>query len=652
MANIINNNFHNIKLKLSKEDYWDFFTNQDDLGSYSFNSNSFYDKCLISYIDASSYDCVDGNELNGHSNYVWEESYNNNGTLTNIGYTGFDNGLISFRRDKIVNKDFIELYQNSKYELDEELVLRMHQVSGSSMLYDYPIEVRDCDIKLNGGFYQGFFKTKCGEYEVLPSKLENGGTWSYEFVLKKSEFEKDSNKTLNDKYPENKGIFFYLGTRAENKWAYLYNKKNDECFSLGIGDYVEGGDIDVKTHKINAFLDMGIEMPIEYEAIALDDYLSYKYYNDKLYEVNSCDITYFDADYEESIEYEDIVLIDEENNSSETLEWCCGFSVNKDKTKKRWLCGCGCCHESMSDLSDVNKVNGYYFSKCELFGDDYLSDIDEIECDLQYVEDDLDISDFIYLTNDGIDISKNQYKIETDNKFLMFDRTKDGFNVCNWVEGSSALYIGTKTSFKNNLFLLMNRTKTGYTVCDIERLRNENMQEYNVLNDLYNNALAFRITDKGSIGYRYFILNCDLEDKYEIKEGYSKEGLIKNDEWFVVHVKIESFMGKMKIKFYVNGNLVFISDELPLINLRALSEDEEKQETVPFNISLGGGTQGLADVVLPNYMIDPYRVYPLEKHFAGSFIGYLKSFKMYDCNLEYENILNNFRYEINNLKNN
>lgn len=647
MANIIENNFQNAKIKCSKEDYWDFFINQDDHGVYYTSDNSLFDDCLISYIDLSSPECVFGDEINGSSDYVWDKSYTNDGILNNVGYTGFDNGLIHFRRDKIVNKDFLNLYQNSIYELGDEMTLKMHAIKGSSNLYDYSLTVQDCDVKLNGGFYQGFFKTKSCEYEVLPSELKDGETWTYEFFLKKSDFENETNKTLNDKYPENKGIFFYIGTRAENKWAYLYNKEKNECFTLDISDYVEGADLDVKTHKLTAFTDMEVIIP-EYESTAMDDYLSFKYYDKKLYEDDPLDDLYFEADFEESLEYESPKLIDEEKNKSTKLEWCCGFNVS-DKTKK-WSCGCGCCHE-IFDKNEKYK-GGYYFSKCELFGDDYLVDIDDMFHDDQYVEDDLDISDFTYLTENTLDVSKNQYYIKTDNKFLLFDRTKDGYTVNNWVDGTKAIYVGTRTSFNKNLFLLMNRTKTGYTVQDIQKLKEENMQEYNVINDLYNNALAFRIKDDGSIGYRYLVQDCESEEGYSIKEAYSKPNIIKNDEWSLIDVKISSLYGKMKLMFYVNGSLVFISDDLPMIDLRVLKESEDKQETVPFNISIGGGTQGLADVVLPNYMIDPYRVYPLEKHFAGTFIGYLKSFKMYDCNLELLNIVNNFWFEMNNLKNN
>ena len=103
----------------------------------------------------------------------------------------------------------------------------------------------------------------------------------------------------------------------------------------------------------------------------------------------------------------------------------------------------------------------------------------------------------------------------------------------------------------------------------------------------------------------------------------------------------------MKLYFYVDGKLVYITKELPKLNLRALNEVYEKQEGVPYNISLGGGTQGLAETILPNYMLNPTRVYPLEKYFAGTFIGYMKSFKFYNCSMEYGDILGNYRFEKN-----
>ena len=75
----------------------------------------------------------------------------------------------------------------------------------------------------------------------------------------------------------------------------------------------------------------------------------------------------------------------------------------------------------------------------------------------------------------------------------------------------------------------------------------------------------------------------------------------------------------MKLHFYVNGKLVYVTKELPRIRMRVLNDIYEKQEGVPFNISIGGGTQGLAETILQNYMMGPTRVYPLEQNFARKF---------------------------------
>jgi hypothetical protein len=206
------------------------------------------------------------------------------------------------------------------------------------------------------------------------------------------------------------------------------------------------------------------------------------------------------------------------------------------------------------------------------------------------------------------------------------------------------MFQGRKDKFKGNLFILMNRTKTGYTVNTIDALRNKTANEYDPYKDIYNNALAFRITDDGEVGYRLITIDCEKEgnDKTLVLEGYSNKGVIPNCEWFTVDVKT-IFLGgnKMKFMFYINGRLIFITKELPRINLRYLDDLKEKQEGVPFNISIGGGSQGLCETVQYNYMLNPTRVYPIEENFAGSFIGYLKTFKMYD------NVVGKELFEIN-----
>ena len=132
----------------------------------------------------------------------------------------------------------------------------------------------------------------------------------------------------------------------------------------------------------------------------------------------------------------------------------------------------------------------------------------------------------------------------------MFNRTEDGYNVHNWHEGDHIRYVQKRNTFNGNLFLLMNRTSTGYTVYDIETLKSQYNERYNVYKDLYNNALAFRITDDGKIGYRYLVQDCEKD--YTIKEGYSKEGIVPYNEWSSIVVKMQGQKDTMVLRFYVN----------------------------------------------------------------------------------------------------
>lgn len=650
MSNLKVNNFKLLKLRINKDEYWDFYLNKDGYDRYNFNSNSIYDKCLISYIDASSSECVNGDEwIYSKNEYQWENANTITNTLYNIGYTGVDNGLIKYRRDRINNKEFVDYYSKSKYTIEgDDNRLKLHAVSGTTLMYEYPLHVENGIIKFNGGFYQGFYKTQCDKYQVLPSKMGDFETWEFEFQINKCDFEKESDKTINDKYPNNKGIFFYLGTRAENKWIYLYDEDDkynagDSCNPLSYDDYIEDGHIDKKSYIIGNFYNL----EPEYEEDDIDNYLSYDYYDESYYHDDWCDSLDDCLDFEEKPK-----IIDESLPHINLKDVCCPNSCNKDGMKSSttqvvFFNACGCVR-----YKNVKKTNS---KECgincsDVFGeDDYIDDFDGIEEDTGYFEDELNIEDFIWKTDNGFSLtSVNDYYFMTDNKFLMFDRTKDGMTVNNWVDGTQMMYYGKKNKFTGNLFILLNRTKTGYTVNNIDYLRDKANNTYDDLyNDIYNNAFALRITDDGEIGYRYIVKDCnsDNEGKYTVEEGYSKNGIITACKWHTVHVKISSRIDKMKIYFYVDGKLKYITKELPKFNFHKLNDIYEKQEGVPYNISIGGGTQGLIETVQPNYMLDPSRVYPIEKYFAGTFIGYIKSFKFYNCDMEYLNILNNYRCE-------
>lgn len=622
MANLKVNNYHGLRLKINRDEYWDFYLKKDFYASYKLSSG-LYDKCLIAYIDLSDEECSDKDKwIYSKSNYTWENSLSVGYTLYNISFLGVDNGLFTYRKDRISNKDFFELFQKNNLKLEEnDIRLKLYAVSGNTLQYEYPLHFEENRVKLNGGFFQGFFKTECDKYQVLPSSFEHGDTLNFEFTIKKCDLEKESYKTLNDKYPQNKGIFFYLGARAENKWIYMYDKDDEDgletCYELGVDDYVEGGEIDKKDYIIGNFYDPNPDFD-GYDPFELGDYTDYNYY----------------YDIDDMPEYLGT------SKPHITLTWCCG---NDDDDNYEFAllpffngCGCSTSYKKVKvKSSEKSSLNG-----CDEFGDNYIFDNGEVmglDEARDYIEPELNISDFEYETDNGFKLSEaNQYYFYTDNKFLFFDRTKTGKTVSNWVEGTEFMYAGRKSQFKGNLFILMNRTKTGYTVSNIDSLRDQSANEYNPYNDLYNNALAFRITDKGEIGYRMLIKDCNKEgrDKTSIIEGYSFENVVPNCEWCTINIRMSFVFGKMKLYFYVNGKLKYVTKDLPMIQLKSLNELYEKQEGVPYNISIGGGTQGLAETILQNYMLNPTRVYPLEKYFAGSFIGYISSFKIYNCDME------------------
>lgn len=660
MGNLNVNNYHNLKMRINHDEYWDFFINKDTFGYYSTSSASaLNENGLISYIDLCDSACTDGSSwLYAKSGYTWEDAVAIDNTLYNISYLGVDNGLFTFRKDRITNADFVKLFQSNSYTISENDVrLKLHAVSGNTLQYEYPLHIEECQAILNGGFFQGFFKTECDKYQVLPTSFDDGDTYNFEFVLNKCDLEKESNKTLNDKYPNNKGIFFYVGTRAENKWIYLYDEDDidglESCTELGVDDYVDGGEIDKKDYIIGNFYDIDdFEVPQD-PPLDMDDYTDFVWYDREYEPIDACDwedmSDYLDIDYEKKLKPID------ENTKKEVLGWCCNGEDDGEYEVEYSLVpffrGCGCPVRYKKVVTSVTDYDGDPTPNgCDYFGGDYIGDLDSmVDEDHDYIESEVDITDFEYYTDNGFNLAEgNQYYFYTDNKFLMFDRTKDGKNVGNWVEGTEFMYYGRKSHFNGNLFILMNRTKTGYTVNTIDSLRDENANYYDPYKDIYDNALAFRITDNGEIGYRFLTVGCDKEgrDKASILEGYSNENVIPNCEWSVVNVRL-SFVGgdKMKLMFYVNGKLVYITKELPRLKLKALDEIYEKQEGVPYNMSLGGGTQGLAETIQRNYMLNPSRVYPLEQYFAGSFIGYMKSFKIYNEFMESLVIQNNFNYE-------
>jgi len=168
------------------------------------------------------------------------------GTTCDIGLTGIDNGLV----DNIVGETlnytnglFTDAVKFDRMFYDRRMkfiqtttnVPQNNRFSGIpkytayEMVSKYNSQVGRY-VELYGGFYQGFYKLFGYDYEILPERMKKG--WSVEMLLKPrlvNEYSpKPGYETLNQIYPNNKNTLFYLGTRAENKF-YHYADGSPKC---------------------------------------------------------------------------------------------------------------------------------------------------------------------------------------------------------------------------------------------------------------------------------------------------------------------------------------------------------------------------------------------------------------------------------------
>ena len=136
-----------------------------------------------------------------------------------------------------------------------------------------------------------------------------------------------------------------------------------------------------------------------------------------------------------------------------------------------------------------------------------------------------------------------------------------------------------------------------------------------------------------------------------------------NEKWLS---EVDYRLGSLKI--YVNGRLFFVINGFEEIIPRGLNTEKEKQIGVPFNISWGGGTQGLRESLtllgcpttiedlvyqqdpecMPNETLSGTSLSALttnillEPTFAGTFEGGISQFRMYTEPLTYAEIVHNF----------
>ena len=623
MANIKINNTRKLDFKIRKDEYWDLMLSKDEAYGTAFDWDD--NACLAAFVTPEIDECIryfDKGKV--FSSVSWGSAVNSGDdelsgvTLYNIGFTGVDNGLVFYDKNLISNQEFFNYYTGSFYSTCGDTRLSLSVSKCNTGEHIYPIKVVQDEtnkyFECKGGFLQGFFKTYGYDYQTLPHFIED--EWNMSFVIRPRKEYPVLEYTLNSEHPENKGIFFYLGMRAENKF-WDVDASDETKSGFAVSRYNEDGGYDI--------LDTLLFNPPE-----------------------ACS--------------EEFQFIEETSLHQETcpvpVNWADDSYISEgyEPEEGTVLSGCPTAEESM----DQNYV---HFDPCEEGENDPW-----VQAGYTIKEISLDGIDDIRTSN-GHNIfenTDNYYEIKSNNKYLLFNNTCSGYTVDKWVregaEDKTFIFTTKKNSKIPNYYLLFNDTCTGYTVDTIGEYLKSIQEPYDIYSDYIRNAFALKYNDDGSITYKYVVKDLGsgcpeydfsdfdgdfINETTHIIEETTAPGLVKDGEWTNVHLRFK-MMGnyfdkcrtavgnrKMKLQIYVNGFLKFISRPIPEFNFRELAEVYDKQESVPYNISLGGGTQGLADTVNLNFLDwTPYEL-PLEKYFGGTFLGDIRLFKFWACPMNF-----------------
>lgn len=237
MLNNLSNRYQTkLDFKLYMGNYWDLYLNDRPTLPTMYDSIISGDT-LISQFDFNNDNIYTTGSTSAHTIYsldTWKDAVNNGVFNDSIGLTGIDNGLITFNKTSgdTGNTALLSAITGTNLTImSGETRFVMNRVTGTTGQYTYPIGIdSEQDVgryaKLCGGFYQGFYKLEGYDYQTLPVRYKDG--WTAEFWLRKNDDNCSGHtaNTLNDKYPENKGYFFFMGTRAENKFWNIFDGLN------------------------------------------------------------------------------------------------------------------------------------------------------------------------------------------------------------------------------------------------------------------------------------------------------------------------------------------------------------------------------------------------------------------------------------------
>jgi hypothetical protein len=582
-------------------------------------------------------------------------------TSCDIGFTGIDNGLVTGFTGQTIsftNGLLSDLLKFDRLKFDRRL--KLFQVTGytsspnvrfsafnKNVLYEV-VSKSDPYIgryhELYGGFYQGFYKLFGYDYEIFPERMNKG--WAIEMLLKPrlvNEYTPNSGETtLNEIYPNNKNIFFYLGTRAENKF-YHHADGSPLCFTSYTR--VTSGLTKLETCACCNLTITNSRCIYLYPPRSIggvhDPHINYGCdkcggnSNLKITCGCSCNELPCQTCGWECQTHDCNVVIQATPTptpSPTPTPYCNPFPPQTTCTPTCTNCDdctdCNCGTTGFTSIEDTCEKNPIYDSMSNAFGLRLCGDP----------------------KNPSIGV-----------RFLRFTGGCETTGTC--VTGLTY--------------------ETGYTITDIctepiypdcEKinptwLEEEHWFQVNVVwrrYDFYEECDLFYKGGLGDITERVHIESLANNTTSLIAPPYTRNqtpeliDLINlNEKW----LKEEKYR-KGRLIIYVNGKIIKTIEDFEEIIPRALNTDKEKQVGVPFNISWGGGTQGLREnltlsSLTSNVLIQDPECFPnndlsgttlsglntnilIEQNFAGSFDGAISQFRMYITPLSAPEVKHNF----------
>jgi len=598
-------------------------------------------------------------------------------TACDIGLTGIDNGLVNKMSGETIN--FTNGLYNDYLKFDRlhyDRRMKMFQVTGytsqnhrfsgvsANTLYEVVSrfdEQAGYYHELYGGFYQGFYKLFGYDYDILPERMKKG--WSIEMVLKPRFCDEypilSGETTLNKIYPNNKNTFFYFGTRAENKF-YHHADGTPDCFT----GYTR------VTSGLTCIDTCACCSPYEILTGATQTGIFKK------------DITNSRCIY---------VYPPRSHNDVHDSHINYGCDQCNGNKEKQISCGCGCgekpcdicgweCQTHKCDLPIPTPTPtptptpqpscGIPKPVCTPSCPTCTSCVDCVECvttGITSIENTCEVNPLFDALSNAL-----SFKLCGDPK-----NPKIGVRVLR-ITGDC---ITTGTTTTGQTFV------TGYTVdnycspngiydiCAKENPVYLDIEKWFLINVVWERYISFDFCDLKYFGGLGDITKTEYLDslaqntmaliKPPITNGVEIAQTVElvrlNNRWLTDK---KYRMGRLRI--YINGKPFYTIEDFEEIIPRALDTDKEKQLAVPYNISWGGGTQGLHEnltfssctELFSNYIQDPEN-FPtellkntsfsglttniiLEQNFGGTFEGGISQFRMYVEPLTASEIKHNF----------